>query len=175
MARRVLVSTSIIFLALATLLALAVLFSGRSTYPSDEALIRRFERNEAMFSELVSQLQARPDIAYLGYNVAFYDGRGRVTEPGEEKELRALMGRLRLMSVNPDDDDGPDVYMEITPSGGSLGSSNKTKGYARLSTPPIPVRTVGNLDAIGQVGAVADLYFYRHMKGNWYLYLKIQS
>ncbi len=147
-----------------TLLSLLFLLSGcMSPYPSDETLIKRFEKNEGMFNDILNQLQARPDIGYLQRDVAFYSGRSRVTEPGEEKELRGLMEQLQLLDVNPEDDGGTDVYMELVRNNAALSGANRFKGYAYLSQPPLKFRTVENLDAVGDVGSSADLYFYRHM------------
>ena len=159
-----------------TLLSLLFLLSGcMSPYPTDETLIKRFEKNEGMFNDILNQLQARPDIGYLQRDVAFYSGRGRVTEPGEEKELRTLMGQLGLVDINPDGDLTM-VHMGLTRNSSIFtGRGDIFKGYAYLSEPPLPIRTVEDLGAIGDFSAPADVNFYRHVKGNWYLYLKIQD
>ena len=149
-----------------------VLPSCISEYPSDGALLRRFERNEALLNDLVTQVQARPDIDILRRNVVFYED-GRREAPGEEADLRKMMRRLNLEVIAARGSGETSVYLELAPNPWSLTFDlvNATKGYAYLLNPPSPTRLVDNLQEVGNVHAT----HYKPIKSNWYLFLTIRD
>ena len=140
-------------------------------YPSDAAMIRHFERNEATFDELLERMRLRPDITHLRRGVVFSRTDGHVTELGAEGELKALMRRLNLNAVSNGE---RSVYMEFVENSLAFDFADEYKGYAYLITPPNPNRLVEDLDALGHIGTASYVYFFRHLKGNWYLYLRGQ-
>ena len=157
------------------LISLPLFFSGSlREYPSDRTMARRFERNEATFSELRRQLLANPDVRYLSRNAGFYSSDSlSLDELGVESSLPTLMRRLNLVTV-AERDGGANIYMELARVNHLLASSDGYKGYAYLSTPPHPNFMAENLDTLNYTSSGLWLN-YKHLKGNWYLYLEYRD
>ncbi len=141
---------------------LSLLFS--SNYPSDEAMMRQFRWQEATFDELAELMQDRPDIRTLRRDRVFYEASPHPVEPGNEPELRRLMKRLRIESVRRT---SASVRMELIGNDTALFHSNP-KGFVYLLEPPHPNSLVEDLDEVENHGRT----YYRHIKGNWYLYVE---
>ena len=137
-------------------------------------MTRRFEKNEATFNELISQLRSRPDIDYLGRNVVYYEDGRRADGPEAESNFRALMKRLNLDTIWARGGSEANIYLELVRKNYIWVSPDGYKGYTYMFTPPHPDRTAKDLDALNHVG-YGSLTHYKHLKGNWYLYIEFRD
>ena len=147
------------------LLALLMLVYFFPPPPSDWRLIRRLERNEAVFYELRDAVRGEGGLeAIFLERVQPSDLQATGFSSAELKAYRADMTRLGLVSVHEHGGSPENVTFSVKQDGFSI-----SKGYVYLQELPIYahiVRRISNRD-VEAFGAV-----YRPIRDGWYLYAR---
>lgn len=131
--------------------------------PSDWRLIRRFERNEAVFNELRDAVRGEgglESISLARVEPADFEAVGISSEQLET--YRTQMKRLKVLWVNEIREEPENVYFGVKYRGSSI-----EKYYRYLDSPPttgtiVEKIRVADVEAFGTV--------YRPIGDGWYLY-----
>jgi hypothetical protein len=147
----------------------AVVWIGRVAMepPSDAAMLRHFEHNEATFAALAQMATADKGLDRVDQNWTMPADTSRVGVSTERLEVyRRLLsqaGTPRGFQISRDHD-GFNFFFWLM---GSAISDDTDKGFAYRTTPPS--NTVQSLDGI-RAASREPFIAYRHIHGNWYLF-----
>jgi hypothetical protein len=146
---------------------LAASCSQVSRHPTDEALIQNFTIHKAEFQELVAMIQADKGLRRIDDNWTDPSDPSTVGVPPERivdyRKRFAVCGIPRgFYSFQA----GSNINFIATAFGLCTGGSGK--GYAFLSTPPLPSDIVSSTDDY-RTNRRGAYRVYRHVEGNWYI------
>ena len=134
--------------------------------PSDQQLLRNFNRNRITFNELAQMTQADKELTRVDYDW---------TQPSDPRTVGVSAERIRkyrylLNSINVhrgfQSDTSHNVEFMYYATGSAI-SSDTNKGYTYLTVPP--KQTLNTLDDC-QPDEKNGVEAYRHIEGHWYLY-----
>ena len=150
-----------------------------SKYPSDDTMVRRFDRQRASYESLLEGVAKRKDVRLVAPDAIAYSNIWRSTDwdNNVEPELQAAVRKLRLGEVRIYRGEEVSVYFQL-PSHSTLLTDlygeypyHVLKGYAYLPTPPLSL--FDDLSVFDKDDLVGDgNYYFEHIEGNWYLYLE---
>ena len=161
-----------------TILSAFLLTSCLSKYPSDDAMVKRFDKNRSSYESLLKEVVRRQDIRLVASDAIAYSNMWRETDRGNnvEPELQSAVRKLGLGEVRISRGEEVRVYFQL-PNNSTLLTDlfgeypyHVLKGYAYLPAPPLAL--VADLSAIDGDDIDGDSTYYEHIEGNWYLYLE---
>ena len=155
---------------------MAKLSNWRSWPPSDAAMIRHLRQNRGAYDQLVAMAQSDSKLGYIGDDSI----RAR-DEHASAGVSESRIGQYRQLLRETGGDEG--LESDIVPhgilvdywnygAGMSLFAPLVAKGYIYATVPPKPL--VSSLDRCDETGG-SDFEVYRHVTGNWYLYLSSEA
>lgn len=140
---------------------------GRAGHPSDADLLKNFTRNEAGFERLLTMIRADKSLQRVDDTWTRPEDPSSVgIGPDRIQAYRSLFATLGIPRGFYAWHD-PENFTFLASTSG-IGVSGSAKGYAYLSRRPDLV--VPSLDGY-QSPDGGSFTAYRHIKGNWYLYL----
>ncbi len=130
---------------------------------SDWRLIRRFERNEAVFNELRDAVRGEGGLEAISperIEPADFEAVG--VSPDQLRAYQAQMKRLKLLWVNESSSEPENVYFNVDGTRSFI-----EEDYLYRDNPPTTGTIVEKIreDDVEDFGTV-----YRHIKDGWYLY-----
>ncbi len=171
------------FTILAITVALSLLGCGPKEHPKDAVLIGNFNAHRGEFEELLQMFQADRSVGRVGSDftrsASFFDEcTGPNAWNGKEIEItkeRLSDYRRRFASLGlPKGIEGScdKDYIWFYASSMGLSVTGSSKGYVYAAKTPSTV--VGNLDDYWSSDGKSFSAF-RHLEGNWYLYLEYED
>jgi hypothetical protein len=146
-------------------------WSESSAYPTDDEMLYHFLTHRDHFESLMQQFRADADLLRVNQDgSALRDHLTEVTLDDAKREVyRDLLTRLGLFYISRIPDGPGSIYMQAwwSKSGTLIGGKSKYFAY----TAKAGNDTVASLDEIFRTGR--DANEFRHVTGNWYLYLDV--
>jgi hypothetical protein len=149
-------------------LAIVGLFFGLRywmSHPSDESLIKNFEKNQSAFNELVGMIREDKELERVDDNWTRPDSPASIGISSERiAKYRQIFNELKIPRgfysfMNP-------TRIEFIASASGLSVSGSSKGYAFLENKPdLVVEDLDNYHSPDGRSFTA----YRQLSGNWYL------
>lgn len=135
------------------------------SHPSDESLIKNFEKNQTAFNELVGMIQQDKELARVDDDWTLPDNPSSIGITSERiAKYRQIFKELKIPRGFYSFTDP--VRITLLASSSGLSVSGSSKGYAFLENKPDLV--VENLDNHHSPNS-HSFTAYRHLSGNWYL------
>ena len=129
---------------------------------SDKKMINHYSRNKTIFEALSDEVKSSNTLSRVKLNyVSYRDSRGIVFSTSVLPKVQITMKRLGIEDI--DIYRNGDIFFEDRYN----SSLNASKGFAVLTEPPRSL--VNNLSKVPEGG---DYTYYRHIEGDWYLYLE---
>ena len=148
-------------------------------HPSDDSLIKNFQRHEADFDLLARMSREDSDLIRIAPDFTWTQKSAAWPRPESElgfsrqrwDEYRSLFRKLDLESGNLNYQ--PDLVLFLASTKG-LVTGGSSKGYAySVKEPPLMGQ---NLDNYSFKDSKKDMNIgYRKLKGNWYLYYEVSG
>ena len=142
--------------------------------PSDKNMVRTFEKQKPLFEEVVAYFQANPEIRAVsnrGVHPSFVHYTNRPRAEGADARLEELLDTLKLESVGRSTRRTPGgVFLDYQLVGYGLGPDYKVKGFTYLPKAPSKRDLAPSLDDI-PTKSLSPIPIYKHLQGNWYLYI----
>lgn len=167
-AKRLLFLLTVVIGGTAMLIGLLVLIIRSDiTPPTDHELLANFERHETTFRKLIEMLKADKGLTRVDVDW---------TDPNNPETIGVSPARIATYRRMLKDAHVPRGFEARGDFGGvgflywgigSAVSSDTTKGYAYMTTPPIDL--LSSLDGY-QPDRENTVRVYRHIRGNWYLF-----
>jgi hypothetical protein len=153
-------------------LGLIVLTNGCSSkHPSDQSLLTNFQNHRTEFDQLLQTFLADKGLGRVAYDFTRPENPQTIgISPDRLQQYRKLFGRLGLSEGIEGYDEKDLVWFHASAQGLSVTGSGK--GYAYLTKPPPLV--VDSLDNYWSKDGKSFTAF-RHIEGNWYLYLEYED
>jgi hypothetical protein len=158
--------------AIAILLLTAVSFIGcAAKHPSDQVLLSDFQNHKTEFNHLLEMFLADKQMSRVSYRFTRPENPSEVGVSEQRlQEYRDLFSKLDLSDGMEGNKNKDMVWFYASMFGVSVASSSK--GFAYVSKPPESV--VDSLDGYRSPNGQACTVF-RHIEGNWYLYLDVED
>ena len=143
-----------------------------SNHPKDERLIEDLRNNRAEFERLLAMFRADEKLYRVARDFTRPENAQAADVDGERlAEYRMLLGKLRLHGGIEGYAPKDVIWFHASTKG--LGVSGSSKGYAYLERPPELL--VRDLDHYERTKGGRSFSAYRHIEGNWYLYLDFED
>ena len=144
---------------------------GKSSHPTDDALLRNFASHEADFERLLTMIRADKKLQRVDDTWTRPEDPSTIgITPERIRSYRALFSTLGIPRGFYAFHD-PEHFTFLSSTRG-LSVSGSAKGYAYLAQRPNLVVT--NLDAYWSADG-RSFTAYRHIKGSWYLYFDYED
>jgi hypothetical protein len=159
-----------LLIAFLTCLILSSL-SCSSKHPSDASMAANFQSHKTEFEELLQMFKGDKGLGRVAYDFTRPANPGEVgVSPQRLVEYRRLFDRLKLSAGVEGYGDKDQVWFIASTQG--LSVSGSSKGFAYLTKPPSlqVVELDGYRSADGK-----SFQAFRHIEGNWYLYLDYED
>lgn len=138
-----------------------------SNPPSDNALLRQFQRHRATLDRIVQMAQADKWLGRVGPNWIEQDGpQHTAISPARLREYRRLLDSADVRNGFQICDRATEINFYCWSEGAEFGTDTD-KGFAYLAKPP--AHTLSSLDGYDP-GGESVVVAYRHITGHWYLY-----
>jgi hypothetical protein len=148
-----------------------LLLVGCSRHPSDSALLKNFQSHRAEFNHLLVMFLADKGLGRVAYDFTRPEDPASVgVSPERLAEYRKLFDQLGLSAGIEGYGDKEEVQFYASTQG--LSVSGSAKGFAYLTRPPSLL--VDRLDNYRSKDGKSFTAF-RHIEGNWYLYLDYED
>ena len=165
--------------------SLIVLLSSCGPYPSDRRMIAEFHKNEAEFTALFEQVKVWETRSWITpTNAPRLSAFVPPLSEAQAEDIQTQMADLGVYAINVEPELGYErnafgLYMKTEDQYDRNGElrqidpSIRGKGYAYLEKPLPSASCVfdKNLNRIDLAATCSGL-IYRHVEGNWYLFLK---
>jgi hypothetical protein len=146
--------------------SLAILSGCALTVPSDEDLIAHFRDHESDFAEIVEMLKTDTEVSHLSFDSVSPDG---AVDDRRWEAYKKIMKKAGVGSVHACWEERPGLPEISFHTHASHYNLDYDKGYAFSRRVPSPLAE--DLDiAIKEIPSYG--VSYRHIKGNWYIYLQ---
>lgn len=163
-----------LFLAIAVLILSALAFgctSGFAGHPKDSELINNFQAQKADFEKLLQMFLSDKDLVRVAYDFTRpADIQSIGVNEQRINEYRELFRKLNLSAGIEGYGDKEIVTFYVSTQG--LSVTGSSKGYAY--TKNYPQLVVDDLDTYQPAGG-KSFTAYKHIEGNWYLYLDYEN
>jgi hypothetical protein len=156
--------------AIAILLVFAFSLMGcAAKHPTDKVLMTDFEAHKAEFNQLVQMFLADKKLFRVSYYATYPENPSEIGVSQQRiQEYRELLHKLDLREGMGGASDKNMVWFSASTFGLNIADTNK--GFAYVAKEPSLI--VDNLDGYRSKDGKACTAF-RHIEGNWYLYLDI--
>ena len=142
--------------------------------PSDKNMVRTFEKHKPLFEEVVAYFQADPEIRAVsdrGVRPSFVHYTNRPRAERADARLEELLDTLKLESVGRSTKRmSGGVFFDYKLVGSGLGPDYNVKSFAYLPKAPSKKDLAPSLDDI-PMKSLSPIPIYKHLQGNWYLYI----
>jgi hypothetical protein len=153
------------------LLMVLSLMGCSAKHPSDQVLLTDFENHKAEFNQLLEMFLADKKMSRVSYHFTRPENPSEVGVSEQRlQEYRDLFAKLDLSDGMEGNKDKDMVWFYASLSGVTVATSSK--GFAYSSKPPQYL--ANSLDGYRSPDGKAYTVF-RHIEGNWYLYLDVED